>query len=52
MKQALIAKPNLRLRTIASDYCAKLDKEKTKAKTLKLCQRIGELQPKLYANGT
>ena len=52
MKHAFIAKPNLRLRDVAPDHCAGLDKEKTKIKTLEFCQRIGELQPKLYANGT
>ncbi len=52
MKQALIAKPTLHLRDFAPDYCESLNKAQTVAKTLRLCQRIGELQPKLYANGT
>lgn len=42
----------MRLKDFDPAYDGGLDKEQTRERTLKLCQRIGELQPRLYANAT
>lgn len=49
MSQPLKITGRVRLRDFDPDYCAGLDKERTRAKTAKLCQRIGELQERFYA---
>ena len=49
MSQPLKITGRVRLRDFDSDYCAGLDKERTRAKTAKLCQRIGELQERFYS---
>jgi len=50
MKQPLRVTSSVRLADLAPDYSNGLDKEVTREKTLKLCQRIGELQELLNAN--
>ena len=50
MKQPTQIKPPIRLRDFSPKYNAGLDKEKARAETTKLCQRIGELQELLRAN--
>lgn len=50
MKPHLKVIPPIRLRDINPDFHANLDKDKTREKTTKLCQRIGELQSLLNAN--
>jgi PPK2 family polyphosphate:nucleotide phosphotransferase len=50
MKQPLKVVPPIRLRDFDSDFDDGLDKDETREKTTKLCQRIGELQELLYAN--
>src|SRR5438445_11525107 len=40
----------IRLRDFNPDFHDGLDKDETREKSLKLCQRIGELQELLYAN--
>ena len=42
---------SFRLKDIDPDFCGGLDKDKTRAKTAELCQRIDQLQDRLYANG-
>ena len=42
----------MRLKDFDPAYDGGLDKEQTRERTLKLCQRIGELQPRLYANAS
>ncbi len=49
-KQPTVIKGKIRLKDFDPDYCAGLDKEKTKALTDRLGRRIGELQELLYAN--
>jgi polyphosphate kinase 2 (PPK2 family) len=49
-KQPLKVVPPIRLRDFDSDFNDGLDKDETREKTTKLCQRIGELQELLYAN--
>lgn len=48
--QPLIAQGRIKLKHYEPGYCAGLDKDDTKKSTTHLCERIGELQPKLYAN--
>jgi len=50
MKQPLKVRPPIRLRNFNPDYCHKMDKDETREKTAKLCQRLAELQDLLYAN--
>ena len=52
MAQPLKITSKVRLRHFNPDYHEGLDKDKTRAKTDKLCERIGELQHLLYANRT
>lgn len=40
----------IRLKDFNPDFCGGLDKDATREKTIRLCQRIGELQDLLYAN--
>ena len=49
-KQPTIIQGKIRLQDFDSDYCAGLDKEKTKEKTAEYGRCIGELQQLLYAN--
>src|SRR5919198_4854064 len=42
----------IRLRDFDPDFSGGLDKDETRDKTRKLCQRLGELQHLLYANAT
>ena len=50
MKQPLRVASPVRLKDLAPGFSNGLDKEVTREKTLKLCQRIGELQEMLHAN--
>jgi PPK2 family polyphosphate:nucleotide phosphotransferase len=50
MKQPFRIHGKIRLKDFDPDFHDGLDKEQTKAKTIKLCQRIGELQERLHAN--
>jgi len=50
MKQPLKVVPPIRLKDFNPDFHAGLDKEATREKTEKLCQRIADLQNLLYAN--
>jgi len=50
MKQPLKVVPPIRLKDFNPDFHAGLDKEETREKTKKLCQRIADLQNLLYAN--
>ncbi len=50
VKQEIVIKGRIRLKNFDSGYCGGLDKEKTRAKTIALGQRIAELQQLLYAN--
>ena len=50
MKQAIKVKPPIRLRDFDPAFCHSLDKDTTREKTAKFCQRIGELQELLHAN--
>jgi PPK2 family polyphosphate:nucleotide phosphotransferase len=52
MPQPFRIDSKIRLKDFDPDFDAGLDKETTRARTAKLCQRIGELQPRLYANGS
>lgn len=52
MKQPLQVVPPIRLNDFHPGFCHGLDKEATRAKTLQLCQRIGELQELLNANAS
>lgn len=52
MPQPFRVEGRVRLKEFDPDHDGGLDKEQTRARTLKLCQRIGELQPRLYANGS
>jgi PPK2 family polyphosphate:nucleotide phosphotransferase len=51
MKQPIKVTPRIRLREFDPAFCHGLDKDATREKTTKLCQRIAELQDLLYANG-
>lgn len=48
--QPLVPRGKVHLKKFAPDYCAGLDKDKIKERTEGLRHRIGDLQPKLYAN--
>src|SRR6185369_5201502 len=50
MSQPIKVLSPIRLRDFNPDYHEGLDKEKTREKTLRLCERIGELQALLNAN--
>jgi PPK2 family polyphosphate:nucleotide phosphotransferase len=50
MKQPLKVVPPIRLKNYDPAFCHGLDKEATREKTVKLCQRIGQLQELLNAN--
>jgi len=50
MKQPLKAKPPVRLRDFNPAFHDGLDKDTARKKTVRLCERIGELQELLYAN--
>lgn len=50
--QPVAIRGKVRLHDFDPSFDARLDKEKTKAKTEELAQRIGELQQLLYANST
>ena len=50
MKQPLKVIPPIRLKDFDPDFHDGLDKEATREKTTKLCQRIGELQELLHAD--
>ena len=50
MSQPIKIVSPIRLRDFDPDYHEGLDKEKTREKTLRLCERIGELQELLNAN--
>ncbi len=49
-KQAVVIKGKIRLADFDPGFCGGLEKEKTKPKTDKCAERIGELQDLLYAN--
>jgi PPK2 family polyphosphate:nucleotide phosphotransferase len=51
MSQPILVQPPIKLKDFNPDYHEGLDKEKTRAKTEDLCQRIGVLQELLYAEG-
>src|ERR1044071_1520457 len=51
MSQPIRVTANIRLKDFSPDYHEPLDKDKTREKTQKLCERIGELQQLLFANG-
>lgn len=50
MSQPFTITSKIRLRDFNPSYHEGLDKDKTREKTEKLCEHIGELQPLLYAN--
>jgi len=52
MSQPIKVLSPIRLRDFNPDYHEGLDKEKTREKTLRLCQRIGEFQELLYADAS
>ena len=52
MAQPIKITSRIRLRDFDPDDCGGVDKDETRDKTRKLCQRIGELQHLLYANAT
>src|SRR3989449_2743355 len=52
MAQPIKITSRIRLRDFDADDCGGVDKDETRDKTRKLCQRIGELQHPLYANAT
>ena len=52
MSQPIKIASRIRLRDFDPDYCGGLEKDVTRDKTRKLCERIGELQHLLYANAT
>ena len=52
MSQPVRINFRIRLRDFDPDDCGGLEKDETRAKTRKLCERIGELQHLLYANAT
>jgi PPK2 family polyphosphate:nucleotide phosphotransferase len=51
MSQPIKITAPIRLKDFNPDYHEGLDKDEARDKTLKLCERIGELQSLLYANG-
>jgi len=52
MAQPIKITSRIRLRDFDPDDCDGLEKEETRDKTRKLCERVGELQHLLYANAT
>jgi len=52
MAQPFKITSKIHLRDLNPSYHAGLDKDKTKAKTEKMCERIGDLQHLLYANSS
>ncbi len=50
MKQPVQITPPIRLKNFDPAFCHALDKDATREKTMRLCQRIGELQELLNAN--
>ena len=52
MSQPVRITSRIRLRDFDPDDCSGLEKDETREKTRKLCERIGELQHLLYANAT
>lgn len=50
MKQPFKVVPPIRLRDFDPDFHENLDKDEAREKTVKFCQRIGELQELLHAN--
>ncbi|PYK58147.1 MAG: hypothetical protein DME21_16255 [Verrucomicrobia bacterium] len=52
MPQAIRVTSRIRLRDFDPDDCGRLEKDETREKARKLCERIGELQHLLYANAT
>src|SRR6266487_4776222 len=50
MKQPIRVTPPIRLKDFDPAFCHGLDKDSARDKTMKLCQRIGELQALLHAN--
>src|SRR5262249_13797777 len=52
MSQPIKITSRIRLRDFDPDYCGGLDKDETREKTRKLCERIAELQHLLYANAS
>lgn len=48
--QRTVIRGKIRLKDFAPDYCAGLEKEKTKELNEKMAERIGQLQDLLYAN--
>lgn len=52
MSQPIKIDSRIRLRDFDPDDCGGADKDETRDKTRKLCERIGELQHLLYANAT
>lgn len=50
MKQPIKVTPPIRLKDFNPSFCDGLDKDATREKTTRLCQRIAELQDLLYAN--
>lgn len=51
MKQPIKVTPRIQLKDFDPALCHGLDKDATREKTTKLCQRVAELQDLLYANG-
>src|SRR6266568_2087128 len=52
MAQPIKITSQIRLRDFHPDHCGVLEKDETRDKTRKLCERVGELQHLLYANAT
>ena len=52
MKKPFQVVPPIRLKDFDPDFHDGLDKDETREKTCKLCERIGELQKLLYANSS
>jgi PPK2 family polyphosphate:nucleotide phosphotransferase len=52
MAQPIRITSRIRLRDFDPDDCGDVEKDETRDKTRKLCERIGELQHLLYANAT
>src|SRR2546428_10904997 len=52
MAQPIKVTSRIRLRDLDPDDCGGVEKDETRDKTRKLCERIGELQHLLYANAT
>jgi PPK2 family polyphosphate:nucleotide phosphotransferase len=50
MKQPIKVAPPIKLKNFDPAFCDELDKDATRLKTTKLCQRIAEMHDLLYAN--